>query len=236
MPADQGAQNDAPRSRRRRRGHAGACIRAGLSASVGSTLAALGHHAVAEGPVPWRLVSAVTLAQFVLSWPLARSHLPVPMVLAYTLTVQGLLHLALTWMTAASSVPSSHGPHQPIGIAHPFSGNGHTWHHASAAMTAAHMTAALLAGWLLHRVDATLSGALTAVAIVRRVTTTVVGWLVPWCHAPAVTTPPAAPRARCCASPTAPDIRILHHTLVRRGPPGTRLVPPQVLPTGLSPS
>ncbi|MFE9503344.1 hypothetical protein ACFYO6_12590 [Streptomyces anthocyanicus] len=165
-------------------------------------------------------MSAVTLAQFVLVWPLARRRLPVAMVLAGTLTLQGLLHLALTWMRAASPTPSHHGPHQPTAVAHALSGDGHTWHHVSAAMTAAHMTAALLAGWLLHRADATMSGAMTAVAIVRRVTTTVVGWLVPWRRTSAVTTPPATPLARCCAPPTAPDIRLLHHTLVRRGPPG----------------
>ncbi|WP_189283368.1 hypothetical protein [Streptomyces anthocyanicus] len=69
-------------------------------------------------------MSAVKLAQFVLVWPLARRRLPLTVVIAGTLTVQGLLHLALTWMRAASPAPLRHGPHQPAAIAHALSGAG----------------------------------------------------------------------------------------------------------------
>ncbi|MGX1115756.1 hypothetical protein RKD37_001119 [Streptomyces ambofaciens] len=158
VAADRGAQADDQRDGSARPGHATACVRAGLFALVGTVLAALGHHAVAEGPFPWRLVSAFTLVQFGLIWPAARRRLPLSMILACTLTAQGSLHLALTWAGAATAAHTGLETHRSTGVVHPATGDGHVWHHASAAMTAAHVTAALLAGWLLHRADATVSG------------------------------------------------------------------------------
>ncbi|MEU0453849.1 hypothetical protein ABZ322_12640, partial [Streptomyces sp. NPDC006129] len=59
-------------------GWAGACVRAGMFALAGSVLAAIGHHAVADGSVPWRLVTAFAVAQFAAVWPLARRRLSLP--------------------------------------------------------------------------------------------------------------------------------------------------------------
>lgn len=232
VAADRGAQADDQRDRSARRGHATACVRAGLFALVGTVLAALGHHAVAEGPFPWRLVSAFTLVQFGLIWPAARRRLPLSMILACTLAAQGSLHLALTWAGAATAAHTGLEARRSTGVVHPATRDGHAWHHASAAMTAAHVTAALLAGWLLHRADVTVSGALAAARTVRRVTTIVVGWLVPWRRITAVTAPSVAHPVSRFVLPAAPNSRLLHHVLVRRGPPGHVSPPANVLSLG----
>ncbi|MEV5451819.1 hypothetical protein ACGFWG_37800 [Streptomyces sp. NPDC048405] len=177
-------------------------------------------------------MSAFTLVQFGLIWPAARRRLPLSMILACTLAAQGSLHLALTWAGAATAAHTGLEARRSTGVVHPATRDGHAWHHASAAMTAAHVTAALLAGWLLHRADVTVSGALAAARTVRRVTTIVVGWLVPWRRITAVTAPSVAHPVSRFVLPAAPNSRLLHHVLVRRGPPGHVSPPANVLSLG----
>ncbi|MER6563962.1 hypothetical protein ABT300_40835, partial [Streptomyces sp. NPDC001027] len=76
--------------------HAGTCARAGLFAALGTVLAVFGHHAVAEGTVPWRLMTVLTVAQFSAAWPLARRRRAPVTTIGVTLATQGVLHLALS--------------------------------------------------------------------------------------------------------------------------------------------
>ncbi|MDC0767170.1 hypothetical protein [Streptomyces sp. HD] len=209
-----------------RPGRAAACVRAGLFALVGSTLAALGHHAVAEGAVPWRLVIVFTLGQFALVRPVARRRLSLPAVVTCTVVAQAALHLALTSAGSAHHPDSAHAGHTAEGhIAHQARGDGHAWHHASAAMAAAHLAAALAAGWLLHRADAAVTAALAAVRTLRRVAAVAATRLVPRLRTAEVTAPPMARLVGRFELPSAAWTYTLEHTLVRRGPPGRAHVP-----------
>ncbi|MFC9126127.1 hypothetical protein ACFT4A_04665 [Streptomyces sp. NPDC057099] len=200
----------------------GASVRAGMFALVGSVLAALGHHTVAEGTVPWRLVAGFGLVQFAAVRPVARRRLSLPTVAAATLAAQGVLHAGLTLAGGAHATGAGHAGHQGTG-----GGDGHTWHQVSAGMTAAHVVAALAAGWLLHRADAALTAAFAAVRTVRRVAAAVMARvrqaLLPGGGAGGA--PPVVPLLGRFDPPSAPRTRTLDHALVRRGPPGRLHVP-----------
>ena len=137
---------------------AGTCARAGLFAVLGTVLATFGHHAVAEGTVPWRLSAALVAAQFAAVWPLARRRYAPGATIVVTLAVQGVLHLALSYADGDTSTAM---PQHSMRAGHmPASGDGHAWHHAGAAMTVVHTVAALVVAWLLHRADARMAAAL----------------------------------------------------------------------------
>ncbi|MDT9698373.1 DUF1775 domain-containing protein [Streptomyces sp. P17] len=207
----------------------GACVRAAAFALIGSVLAALGHHAVAEGSVPWRLVAAFTVGQFVAMWPFAQRRLSLPVVVACTLAAQGALHLTLTVASGTrDSGAGQTGHHMGGGAAMPV-GDGHAWHHASTAMTFAHLVAALAAGRLLQRADAALSAALTATRAAGRAATDVLARLVPRLDVVVVPAPTAVRLAACFAPPAVARTLTLEHALVRRGPPGHAPVPVQPL-------
>ncbi|MFE0251280.1 hypothetical protein [Streptomyces sp. NPDC059010] len=204
----------------------GACVRAGLFALVGSTLAALGHHAVAEGAVPWRLVIVFTLGQFALVRPVARRRLSLPAVVACTVVAQTALHLALTAAGGAHHSDGGHAVHAAEGhTARPTLGDGHAWHHSSAAMTAAHLAAALAAGWLLQRADAAVTAALVAVRTLRRIAAVAATRLVPRLRTAEITAPPVLRLVAGFELPSVAWTYTLEHTLVRRGPPGRAHVP-----------
>ncbi|NUT24958.1 MAG: hypothetical protein HOV84_03315 [Streptomyces sp.] len=215
------------RSAGARPGRTGASVRAGLFALVGSTLAALGHHAVAEGAVPWRLVIVFALGQFALVRPVTRRRLSLPAVVACTIVAQAALHLALTAAGSAHRPAGGHAVHAAEGhSAHPALGDGHAWQHASAAMTAAHLAAALAAGWLLHRADAAVTAALIAVRTLRRAAAAAAATrLVPRLRTTEVTAPPMLRLVGRFELPSAAWTYTLEHTLVRRGPPGRAHVP-----------
>lgn len=80
-----------------RASHAGTCVRAGLFAVLGTVLATFGHHAIAEGSVPWLLVTVSGVVQFALVWPLARQRYAAFRTVVFTLGTQGVLHLALSY-------------------------------------------------------------------------------------------------------------------------------------------
>ncbi|CCK25216.1 putative membrane protein [Streptomyces davaonensis JCM 4913] len=180
-----------------RPGRAEVCVRAGLFALVGHVLAVLGHHSLADGPVPWELVAVGALVQFALALPAARCRsLSLPLVMGCTLTAQAILHTALTGLRGGT-----HHVHTAVG-------------HAP-GMTAAHLLAATAAAWLLWRADAALD---TARAVRRCAAAVLAGMTTP--VAPrGIPAPPAAVRlAPAFAVPA--RARVLEHALVRRGPPG----------------
>ncbi|MGC4971677.1 hypothetical protein ACLQ2D_02060 [Streptomyces sp. DT199] len=205
-------------------GRAAACVRAALFALVGSVLAALGHHAVAEGAVPWRLVTAFALAQFAIVWPLARRRLSLPVVIVCTLVAQFALHLALMRVdsTHLQAAPSANmgGGHATMAL-----GDGHAWHHASTAMTTAHLAAALVATWLLQRADAAVAAALITARAVRRLAEAIVSWTMTSLAAGATPRPLVLGPIGRFEPPAAARTRTLEHALVRRGPPGHALIP-----------
>jgi hypothetical protein len=207
-----------------RPGRAGACVRAGVFALVGSVLAAFGHHAVVEGPVPWPLVTAFTAAQFAAVWPLARRRSTLPATVVCTLAAQGVLHVAFTAAGSAHHAASGHAAHAASGRHHSVPvGDGHAWHDAGSAMTIVHVVAALAVAWLLHRADVAVTAALTTLRMVHRATQALVHWVLP----PVTTVvdglllrQPATGRpVGFFELPASEGTQVLMYAVVRRGPP-----------------
>ncbi|WP_445042949.1 hypothetical protein [Streptomyces sp. SAS_272] len=218
MPADQ-VTGDHGRAEADRAGRAETCARAGLFAVLGTVLAAFGHHAIAEGTVPWRLVTVLTVAQFSAIWPLARRRCAPVTTIGVTLATQGVLHLALSCADGdapmAATGHTSHAGHMTA------VGDGHSWHHAGAAMTMVHTTAALVVAWLLHRADTRMRAALGTLRTLAGAAASALAL-----RPRALTDPdrPAArpPRLRSGAFfEAAAQAReeVLEHAVVRRGPP-----------------
>ncbi|MFC4472230.1 hypothetical protein ACFPH6_48475 [Streptomyces xiangluensis] len=204
-----------------RAGRAGTCARAGLFAVLGTVLATFGHHAIAEGTVPWRLVGAAIVAQFVAVWPLARRrYAPVATVVA-TLAVQGVLHLALSFADGdtQAAVPGHPMHAGPLAAA---AGDGHAWHHAGAAMTTVHAAAALVVAWLLHRADARMATALGTFRTLARSAAAALAQVLPRpVHDTGrvlFTLPGRRPGASFEGAPQVGD-DVLEHAVVRWGPP-----------------
>ncbi|PSM37661.1 hypothetical protein C6Y14_40815 [Streptomyces dioscori] len=209
-------------------GFAAAVVRAMTFTVVGSVLAAVGHHAVDGGQVPWRLVAALAVAQFAAVRPLARRRPGLLTVAGGTLAAQAALHLALG--TAAGGGHHGTGHTGTEHLAHAGrsataeGGGGHPWQHTAGAMTAAHVCAALLVAWLLHRADAAITAVLVTGRTLRALAVAVLSRLLPTGTA-AVQEPPPAPPTRSLDRPAGPRTTTLEHTLVRRGPPGRTPVP-----------
>ncbi|MEW2571244.1 hypothetical protein [Streptomyces sp. NPDC047070] len=208
-------------------GSAAAVVRAMAFALVGGVLAAVGHHAVDGGQVPWRFVAALAVAQFVAVRPLVRRRPGLLTVAGCTLAAQGAMHLALGTMAGghggAGHTGTEHMAHTGRS-AMAASGGGHPWQHEAGAMTAAHVCAALLVAWLLHRADAAVGAALVTGRTLRALATVVLSRLLPTGTA-AAQEPPPAPPTRFPDRPAGTRTVTLEHTLVRRGPPGRTSVP-----------
>ncbi|MFJ6707860.1 MULTISPECIES: hypothetical protein [unclassified Streptomyces] len=201
-----------------RAGPAGTCVRAGLFAVLGTVLAALGHHAIAEGAVPWRLVGAMAVLQFAAVWPLARRRCPPAATVLCTLAVQGALHLVLSCVAGdASTAMPGHAGHTVVDA-----GDGHAWHHAGAAMTTVHVVAALAVAWLLCRADARMTAALATLTTVTRAAAAGLAQVllrpVRVTGRPAVVPSGRWPGA-AFETAAAPWDDVLEHAVVRRGPP-----------------
>ncbi|MFD0308693.1 hypothetical protein [Streptomyces sp. NPDC127119] len=198
-------------------------------ALVGSVLAAVGHHAVDGGQVPWRFVAALAVAQFVAVRPLARRRPGLLAVAGCTLAAQGAMHLALSTVAGGGHRGTGHTGTEHMAhagrSAMAAGGGGHAWQHAAGAMTAAHVCAALLVAWLLHRADAAVAAVLVAGRTLRALAVSLLSRLLPAGGA-AVHEPPPAPPTRSLDRPAGPRTATLEHTLVRRGPPGRTPVPP----------
>lgn len=195
--------------------------RAGLFAVLGTVLAAFGHHAIAEGAVPWRLVAAAMVGQFAAVWPLARRRYTPAATVAFTLAIQGVLHLGLSNADGdtQAAVPG-HAVHAGHGTA--AVGDGHAWHHAGTAMTAVHAGAALVVAWLLHRADARMTVALGMLRTLARAAVATLAQVLPRPVRDTGRVPFGLPDRRPGASfgaavPAWDDV--LEHAVVRRGPP-----------------
>ncbi len=201
----------------------GTCARAGLFAVLGTVLATFGHYAVAESTVPWRLAGGVTAAQFAVIWPLARRRYTPVATAALTLTTQGVLHLVLS---AADGHPRAPLPGHIIHAGHSDHVDGHSWHHAGAAMTTAHVVAALIVAWLLHRADARMSAALSTLGTLTRAAVAALAQVLPRPvrdTGPSVFALPGHGPARTRATAQSGD-DALEYTVVRRGPPRTEVL------------
>ncbi|WP_051814696.1 hypothetical protein RFN58_35375 [Streptomyces iakyrus] len=194
---------------------------------LGTVLAAFGHHAVAEGAVPWRLVGAVMVAQFTAVWPLARRRYMPAATVACTLVMQGALHLALSY--ADGDMPTGmagHAMHAGHGTG--AAGDGHAWHHAGTAMTTVHVVAALVVAWLLHRADARITAALGTLATLARAAVEALAQVLPRPVSGTGRMVLELPGRRLGASfevaPPAWD-DVLEHAVVRRGPPRREHLP-----------
>ncbi|MBA2813570.1 hypothetical protein E0500_041200 [Streptomyces sp. KM273126] len=196
-------------------------MRAGLFAVLGTVLAAFGHHAIAEGTVPWRLMGMAIVAQFAAVWPLARRRYTLIATVASTLATQGMLHLSLSYADGdPPAVTPGHATHAGHLAVTP--GDGHAWHHAGAAMTAVHVVAALVVALLLHRADARITVALGTLRTLARAVVAALGQVLP---RPVVGTGPLAltlpgrrPGTRFEVAIPARE-EVLEHAVVRRGPP-----------------
>ncbi|GHA19372.1 hypothetical protein GCM10010372_18820 [Streptomyces tauricus] len=234
MPGDQ-VTRGADRAVGLGAGSAAAAVRAVTFALVGSVLAAVGHHAVDGGQVPWRFAAALAVAQFAAVRPLARRRPGLRTVVGCTLAAQGAMHLALGEVAGVTRTGTGH-----TGTAH-LGGAGHTahaghfamatgdggpaWQHAAGAMTAVHVCAALLVAWLLHRADAAVTAVLLTGRTLRALAAAVLSRLLPGGGPTAAHEPPPVPLTGPCDGPTGTRTTTLEHTLVRRGPPGRTPVP-----------
>ncbi|PWI14413.1 hypothetical protein DI272_09770 [Streptomyces sp. Act143] len=191
-----------------------------MFALAGSVIAALGHHAVADEAVPWRFVLLLAGAQFAAVWPAARRGFSLYSALGSALAAQGAVHLTLT--VVGGMDPALGGEH---GHAVSAAAQGHTWHHASAAMSAVHLLSALAVVWLLHRADAAVMVALGIAHAVRGVAAAVGSWVRSLSGGTQVRPLPVAPPVECLARPVRARPQLLGNALVRRGPPGHAPVP-----------
>ncbi|WP_405620408.1 hypothetical protein [Streptomyces sp. NBC_00076] len=219
MPRDHVTGHQMPATGRASR--AGTCARAGLFAVLGTVLATFGHHAIAEGTVPWRLAGVMVVAQFAAVWPLARRRYTPAATVACTLATQGLLHVVLSFTDGDMGAGGlGHAPHAGHGTKG--AGDGHAWHHAGAAMTLVHVVAALVVAWLLQRADARMTAALGVLGTLARAAVEAL--------AQTLRRPIRAPGRPVSALPDrGPDSSfetaapawddVLEHSVVRRGPP-----------------
>ncbi|MFF5757479.1 hypothetical protein [Streptomyces longwoodensis] len=201
--------------------HAGACARAGLFAVLGTVLATFGHHAIAEGTVPWRLAAVLIVAQFSVVWPLARRrYAPVSTVVS-TLAMQGVLHLALSYADGDTSMATpQHAMH--AGHLAAATGDGHSWHHAGAAMTTVHTAAAVVVAWLLHRADVRMTAALGTLRTLARAAAAALAQVLPRAIADLDGVMPLLSGRRTgafFAVAAQAWEKVLEHAMVRRGPP-----------------
>ncbi|MFJ1806888.1 MULTISPECIES: hypothetical protein [unclassified Streptomyces] len=203
-----------------RAGHAGTCARAGLFAVLGTVLATFGHHAIDEGTVPWRLVTVLVVAQFSAVRPLARRRYAPVATVGFTLVTQGALHLALSYAGGDASMAAD--PRHTMHAGHMAAGDGHSWHHAGAAMTTAHTAAALVVAWLLHRADTRMAAALNSLRTLARAAAVALTQMPPRSLADPDLVASRLPRRRAGtffeAAAQARE-EALEHAVVRRGPP-----------------
>jgi hypothetical protein len=204
-----------------RASRAGACARAGLFVVLGTVLATFGHHAIAEGTVPWRLVAVLVVAQFAAVWPLARRRYPPVATVVFTLAMQGALHLALSCTDGDTSMAMpQHAMH--AGHMAAASGDGHAWHHAGAAMTTVHTAAALVVAWVLHRADVRTTAALGTLRTLAKAAAAALVQVLPRLVSDPDRAIPRLPGWRSDAF-FAVAVReleeVLEHAVVRRGPP-----------------
>lgn len=192
-----------------------------MFAVLGTVLATFGHHAVAEGTVSWRLVAVLIVAQFSVVWPLARRrYAPIATVVS-TLAMQGVLHLALSYADGDTSmVMPQHTMH--AGHLSAATGDGHSWHHAGAAMTTVHTAAAVVVAWLLHRADVRMTAALGTLRTLARAAAAALAQVLPRAIADPDRVMPLLPRLRTgafFAVAAQAWEEVLEHVVVRRGPP-----------------
>ncbi|MFE4057847.1 hypothetical protein ACFXP3_16395 [Streptomyces sp. NPDC059096] len=197
-----------------------AAARAGVFSVVTTGLALTGHHLASGHPVPWPGAGVALAVLLVLAVPAARrpGPRPLPTVIVATGAAQAALHLWLTRSTGHSvRTPHPTGRHEPPGGVH------EVWHldRHGASMTAAHIVAALLVAWCLHRAD---TACLALGELGGHVGRAIVDLLV----RPVPAVPPfAVPRvlrpAGARAQPPPGNSLVLAHAVVRRGPPAGRV-------------
>ncbi|MDQ0948888.1 hypothetical protein QFZ24_002811 [Streptomyces phaeochromogenes] len=212
------------RSQGSRPSRAGARVRAVTFALVGSVLAAVGHHAVEGGQVPWRLVTAFAVTQFIVVRPFARRSPGLLAVGGCTLAAQAAMHLALTTAGGhrAGTGHMAHAGHDAMTTG----AGGPPWQHASeTAMTTAHVVAALVVAWLLHRADTAVTAALATGRTLRAAAAAVMARFLPGTAVATTQRPLPVPLTGSFELPAGARTQTLEHALVRRGPPGRTPVP-----------
>ncbi|WP_189323442.1 hypothetical protein [Streptomyces flaveus] len=162
------------------------------------------------------------VAQFTAVWPLARRRYTPAATIAFTLAVQGMLHLALSY-TDGDTQAAVRGHAMHAGHGTTVAGDGHAWHHAGAAMTTVHVVAALVVAWLLHRADARMTAALGTLATLARAAVAALAQMLPrlLVHDTGrmvFALPDRRPGALFEVAAHACD-DVLEHAVVRRGPP-----------------
>ncbi|MFD4689010.1 hypothetical protein [Streptomyces sp. NPDC058463] len=195
--------------------------RAAVFAVAGTALAASSHHLVSGHGLTWRAGLLAAAALFLLVLPVVRRTRSLTVVWAATGGAQGALHWWLQQATlhpAPGAAAVHHAAHHSTPQAHQLWNNSE---HATTAMTAAHLTAALLVAWGVQQAERACRAAAAAGVhlsnLLRRLqpstgTQHVCGQQVP-----------PATRLR---EPSRPSHWVLlAHAVVRRGPPMTRAIP-----------
>ncbi|MGW0898897.1 hypothetical protein ACWD0G_18225 [Streptomyces goshikiensis] len=187
---------------------------------ISCVLAVVGHHLASEEPVSWPRAAAGAVVVFALSSCAARPRRPGWHVLMATGLAQLLLHHAL-------SVPrAAHGSAVAI---------GHTAHHSTWTMTAAHCAAACVMALLMHRADRALSRLPETVGrwVQAAVAATVTAFGA--CCRPGARPVPGSGRVVLDGLAVRPmATTMLCHAVVRRGPPDRRAGDVSLILTGTS--
>ncbi|WP_329519084.1 MFS transporter [Spirillospora sp. NBC_01491] len=177
--------------------------RAVVFATVCVTLATAGHALASPAAVPGWAVASGFGAVLAVTLALAGHERSLPTLAGGLLGGQFALHTLF-----ASACAPAMAEHHPA----PVSGGGHG---SGAAMTLAHVAAALLSAWWLRR------GERAAWSLARRVSAMADRPIRLLLALLAVE--PATPPARTPVAPAAdaprPTVRVLRHLVVRRGPP-----------------
>ncbi|MEV0774529.1 hypothetical protein [Streptomyces sp. NPDC050428] len=176
-------------------------------------LAVTGHHLASGGEVNWPAVWAGCVLLFLLTLPFTRRPRSLCAVVTATGTAQAAVHL---WLArTAPDTGSADALHTAAG--HGSTHGGHEgWHagHHGAAMTAAHIAAALLVAWSMQRADASCS------ALGERLGVALAGLFVRLDPAGAAVPVPRLlrPVGERAQAPSR-DSQMLAHAVTRRGPP-----------------
>lgn len=199
-------------------------LRSAAFSAVCVPVSACAHAAVAGGGPSWRALLAGVLVMLVLVTPLADRERSRAGIVATLLCGQVVLHVlfCLGRHGAGGGMPTSmHTTAAHQGAGHAAAGMPMPLM-PSPAMFAVHLAAALLLGWVVHRGE-------RALWLLVRVSLRTAGRLAGPAAAmlAALLVPPAAPQvsrlhasARRRDRKTEPDgIVVLHHVVIRRGPP-----------------
>lgn len=195
--------------------------RAAVFAVAGTALAAGSHHLVSGHGLTWRAGLFAAAALFLLVMPVVRRPRSLTVVWAANGAAQAGVHWWLQ-QTAPHPPPGAHivhhAAHNSLPQAHRL---WNTAQHATTAMTAAHLAAALLVAWGVQHAERASRAAVAAGVLLREL----LRGFRPSIGTPDVCGQQAPPTTRLREPSRPGHWELLAHAVVRRGPPMTPASP-----------